>query len=161
MTFAGQHGDAAHGVAGDVDDLQGQPAKVKGLAALQLFVHLRLALEALLLNGFAVEAVGEDRRVGVALQADCAAGVVAVTVGDENAHHWRAADLPDVGHAGGMVIVLVVARIDEHGGTRPLHQVDIGRGYAKGLATVGHLVDAAFKFHYAPPYVAADSEVVP
>ncbi len=104
--------------------------------------------------------MAEDGGAGVALEADGAAGVVAVAVGDEDAHDGRAANLPNVGHASGVVVVLVVAGVDEHGGPVALHEVDVGRRDAEGLPPVGHLVDAVFNLHgYSRR--GADSGVVP
>ena len=138
-------------MAGGVDDLQGQAAQVERLAALQLLVDPRLAGESLPLNGLDVQAVGQNGGVCIALQSDGAAGMVAVAVRDQDAHDGRPADLPDVGHAGGVVFVLVITGVDEHGGAVSLHEVDVGRGDAEGLAPVGHLVDSGFNFQGWPP----------
>ena len=76
--------------------------------------------------------------------------MVAVAVGDQDAQDRRAAGLPDVGHAGGVVVGFIVAGVDEHGGAGALHEVDVGRREAEGLTAVGHLVNAALKLHGGP-----------
>jgi hypothetical protein len=83
---------------------------------------------------------------------ECTATVVAVPVGDEYLREWWPADALEVRHSRDVVVLVVPARVHEHGGVCTLYQVHVRGRDAEGLPSVGKLMDAGFKFQVIPPY---------